>query len=100
MAHLLGFHRLWDTGNRAANWYPMTEFAAHVSAGDLPAYTFIEPAHQGDRSNSQHPGNNLEPSALDGTYDFERGERLLADVYGTLRSNDELFAKSSSFERS
>ena len=93
MAQVLAFRKLWDSNGRAARWFPMSAFAAHAAAGSLPNYTFIEPCHLGSLSNSQHPGNNRE-AGDEGTYDFERGEQLIADVYEALRANHDLFTKT------
>ncbi len=49
--------------------------------------------HQGDRTNSQHPGNNREPGS-DGLFDFERGERLIRDVYAQLFQYPKVFEKT------
>jgi phospholipase C len=92
-AQLLAFHKLWDVGERVNNWRDLSHFKLDVSLGRLSDYVFIEPNHRGDGSNSQHPGNNTAP-AQDGSYDFERGERLIRDVYEALRSNYELFKKT------
>jgi phospholipase C len=93
MAQVLAFRKLWDSDGRAGRWFDMSAFAVHAAAGSLPNYTFIEPCHQGSSSNSQHPGNNRDPGH-DGSYDFERGEQLIADVYEALRSNHDLFTKT------
>jgi phospholipase C len=107
------FQKLWDSPARHGNWFPMKRFAEHVEAGNLRAYTFIEPNHRPPvhtldkiqafgghpgSSNSQHPENN---QVADDAYesfdpgidtDFARAERLIASVYETLRANAELFA--------
>jgi len=90
-AHLWAFQNTW-LGDRIANWFAFGEFERHVAADDLAAYTFIEPNHQGPRSNSQHPGNNVRPQP-DST-DFERGERLVASIYEALRRNPQVFEKT------
>jgi phospholipase C len=92
-AQLLAFHKLWDVGDRINNWRDLSHFRLDVSSGRLSDYVFIEPNHGGEGSNSQHPGNNTAP-AQDGSYDFERGEQLIRDVYEALRSNHELFKKT------
>lgn len=110
------FPRLWDSPERHARWFPMDTFYRHVSAGDLPAYTFIEPNHRpplhtldelgaagsaASRSDSQHPENNLVSDAAYDTYaddlptDFARGERLIARIYESLRANPDLFARTA-----
>ncbi|MDB5065745.1 MAG: hypothetical protein JWM18_2179, partial [Chloroflexi bacterium] len=107
------FPRLWDTADRHANWFPFAAFARHVAAGDLPAYSFIEPNHRPpvhsldhdpivgvpDVSNNQHPENNVVEDAAYDTYvaaesDFDRGDRLIATVYEALRRNPEVFERS------
>jgi phospholipase C len=110
------FTKLWDTPERHARWHPFEHFAREVAAGELPAYTFIEPNHRPpfhdldhragagappELSDSQHPENNLvSDAAYDGfdddevDTDFARGERLLATVYEALRANPEVFART------
>jgi phospholipase C len=112
------FPNLWDTPRRHARWFRFEAFAKHVAAGDLPAYTFIEPNHRPplhtidhapvvgapDVSNSQHPGNNLVDDASYDRFpdgcpggedtDFARGEGLIAAVYEALRANPEVFERS------
>lgn len=50
------------------------DFQARAAAGTLPAYTFLEPDF-GSGGNSQHPN-----------YDVSLGEKLIHDVYYTLRN--------------
>ncbi|MBO0776855.1 MAG: alkaline phosphatase family protein, partial [Actinobacteria bacterium] len=108
------FPALWDTPERHAKWFPLGDFPRHAAAGDLPAYTFIEPNHRPplhtldhdpvigspDVSNSQHPENNLVSNAaydmfrLSGDCDFTRAERLIATVYEALRASPDLFAST------
>jgi phospholipase C len=108
------FRKLWDTPERHANWYPFDDFFSHIAAGQLPAYSFIEPNHRppiqvsddaggGDApglSDNQHPENNLvsvsayESSPNAGAGDFRRAEGLIAAVYEALRSNPVLFERS------
>jgi phospholipase C len=98
------FRRLWRSRTiidwllrrraRIGNWFEMKCFYDHVSAGDLPKYSFIEPAHNNvhapDRqTNSQHPGNNKRRPD-----DFYAGERLVADIYNALLARPELFKKT------
>jgi phospholipase C len=108
------FPNLWDTPERHARWYPFDDFAEHVAAGKLPAYSFIEPNHRPPvevmddasgvfapgLSDNQHPENNLGtpgatggPSGDSGT-DFQRAETLIARVYQALRGNRTLFEHS------
>jgi phospholipase C len=112
------FPNLWDSPGRHANWFRFDAFADHVAAGDLPAYSFIEPNHRpplhtldrlpgiGDPgvSNSQHPGNNLVEDAAYDLFpqdlpegedtDFARGEALIATIYEALRANPAVFERS------
>jgi phospholipase C len=108
------FPALWDTPERHAKWFPLDRFAGHVAAGELTAYTFIEPNHRPplhtldhepligapDLSNSQHPENNLVSNAayddfrLRGESDFTRAERLIATTYQALRAHPDVFDKT------
>src|SRR5690348_11328989 len=108
------FPALWDTPERHAKWFPLDHFADHVAAGELTAYTFIEPNHRPplhtldhapvvgapDLSNSQHPENNLVDDAaydsftLSGESDFTRAEGLIATIYEALRAHPEVFDKT------
>ena len=54
-----------------------------IAAGDLPAYTFIEPTYFGPNQNDQHP-----------PHDVMRGDELIADVYNALRGNPALFERT------
>jgi phospholipase C len=105
------FPALWDTAERHAKWFPLDRFGGHVAAGELTAYTFIEPNHRPplhtldhepligapDRSNSQHPENNLASDAaydtftLHGESDFTRAEQLIATIYEALRAHPDVF---------
>lgn len=89
-AQLWAFRKLW-TGPRIARWEAISRFEEHVAGGELAAYSFIEPDHQGDDSNSQHPGNNPPQS---GGADFVRGEELVAHIYEVLRRHPEVFEKT------
>ena len=60
-----------------------THWRADIAAGDLPAYSFIEPSYFGPHQNDQHP-----------PHDVLRGDELIADVYNALRDNPELFART------
>jgi phospholipase C len=51
------------------------DFVKRAAAGQLPAYTFLEPSF-GQKGNSQHPN-----------YDVAAGEQLIHDVYYALRKN-------------
>jgi phospholipase C len=108
------FPALWDTPERHAKWFPLDRFADHVAAGQLTAYTFIEPNHRPplhtldhapligapDLSDSQHPENNLVSNSaydtftLPGESDFTRAERLIATIYEALRAHPEVFDKT------
>lgn len=108
------FKRLWADPSRHRNWFPFSDFAAHVARVGLPHYSFIEPNHrppihtpdrrpvpgEPPRSNSQHPGNNVVPDAeyddhpAAGPGDFLRAEVLVAAIYEALRANPDLFERS------
>lgn len=56
----------------------------------LPNFAFIEPDHQGDNSNSQHPSNNKTSGR-----DFIEAERLVCRVYEALVSNPRVWEKTA-----
>jgi len=58
-------------------------FKDDLAAGDLPAYSFIEPSYFGPGQNDQHPPD-----------DVMLGDALIAEVYNTLRGNPALFART------
>jgi phospholipase C len=95
LAQVMAFGWLSDE-DQIANWRLLDEFADDVRLGRLAAYSFIEPAHDGARSNSQHPGNNDadHQPAEGGLWDFERGENLIVEVYEALRANPDLFDRT------
>src|SRR3954454_18586037 len=82
---------------RLANWHEMPKFFDHVAKGDLPAYTFIEPAHNQlfsdppRQTNSQHCHNNVKDMA---STDFYAGEELIASVHDALLGNPDLFRRT------
>ncbi|HEU4421607.1 MAG TPA: alkaline phosphatase family protein [Pilimelia sp.] len=95
LAQVMAFDWLTDEA-QLPNWSTMDEFAGDVRQNRLAAYSFIEPCHNGPGSNSQHPGNNdgarrPRPGQL---WDFQRGENLVADIYGALRANPEVFDRT------
>jgi phospholipase C len=62
------------------------QFAQDVARGTLPTYAFIEPrsfSAPGYPANDQHP-----------PHDLLEGEKLIAEVYDTLRANDTLWRQS------
>jgi phospholipase C len=111
---LWAFPALWDTPERHANWFHLDDFVAHVTTGELPTYSFLEPNHRppvhtleytlvtGSESvsNSQHPENNLVSDAAYDGYrddldnDFTRAEALVATVYEALRANPTVFDRT------
>ena len=74
-------HRYADT-----NFRRLETFAADVAADALPSYSFLEPPYMdapGNPAADQHPPHHL----LD-------GERLIAQVYDTLRGTETVWRKS------
>jgi len=65
------------------NYRRFGKWAGDIAAGDLPAYTFIEPSYFGPNQNDQHP-----------PHDVMRGDALIAEVYNALRGNADLFART------
>jgi phospholipase C len=60
-----------------------SHWEADVKAGDLPAYSFIEPTYFGPHQNDQHP-----------PHDVMRGDALIAQVYNPLQANQALFERT------
>jgi phospholipase C len=56
---------------------------AHLKADEFPDFTLIEPKYAGQDQNDDHPPHNI-----------MKGEKLIADVYDGLRSNEELWKSS------
>lgn len=53
---------------------------AHLKADDFPEFSLIEPKYAGQDQNDDHPPHNI-----------MKGEKLIADVYDAIRSNEELW---------
>ncbi len=66
------------------NYHPIDEFfqtyAACEKEAEFPDFIFIEPKYFGIDQNDDHPPHNIMKS-----------EKLIADVYNAIRSNDELW---------
>lgn len=54
--------------------------AANGDAKDFPSFTFIEPKYMGPDQDDDHPPHNV-----------FKAEKLIADVYNAIRSNDDLW---------
>jgi phospholipase C len=65
------------------NYRAFKHWEADVAAGDLPAYSFIEPTYFGPHQNDQHP-----------PHDVMRGDALIAAIYNPLRANQALFERT------
>ena len=68
------------------NYRNFKHWREDIAAGDLPAYTFIEPTYFGPNQNDQHP-----------PHDVMRGDALIAEVYNALRASPGLFARTLLF---
>ncbi len=66
----------------AARYFPISEFYkdARGPEGEFPAFCFIEPDYNGITENDDHP-----------PHDIMKAQKLLADVYNALRSNEHLW---------
>lgn len=53
---------------------------AHLKADEFPEFSLIEPKYAGQDQNDDHPPHNI-----------MKGEKLIADVYDAIRSNEELW---------
>jgi phospholipase C len=65
------------------NIRPLSDLAADVAAGNVPALTVVEPAMH------HHPQNDDHPDA-----DMYRGQIFIKGVYDTLRSNADVWRKT------
>ena len=82
-AQAFALRRLHPYGDRFQRY---EDFARDLERGTLPTYAFIEPrsfSAPGYPANDQHPPHNL----LD-------GEKLIAEVYDTLRADDKIWRQS------
>jgi len=63
----------------------MNQFKSDVAANKLPAFSWVEPNYSSNlaKANSQHPPE-----------DARRGDALIADVYNTLRANEQVWKNS------
>jgi len=69
----------------AARYFKMRSFFEDVSGDEksFPQYAFIEPTYYPPGANDDHP-----------PHDVLEGERLIADVYNSIRANEELWMSS------
>src|SRR6266850_1912759 len=82
-AQAFALRRLHVYGDRFQRY---EQFARDVEHGTLPTYAFIEPrsfSAPGYPANDQHP-----------PHDLLEGEKLIAEVYDTLRADDALWRKA------
>ncbi len=66
----------------AARYFPILQFShdAEGPESDFPAFCFVEPDYSGATENDDHP-----------PHDVMKAQKLLADVYNAIRSNEELW---------
>jgi phospholipase C len=66
----------------AARYFPFGEFLKDALGreAEFPAFSFIEPDYNGVTENDDHP-----------PHDIMKAQKLLADVYNALRSNEDLW---------
>jgi len=82
-AQAFALRRLHPFGDRFQRY---EQFARDIEHGTLPTYAFIEPrsfSAPGYPANDQHP-----------PHDLLEGEKLIAEVYDTLRADDALWRRS------
>lgn len=65
---------------------PIDQFKRDVQKGSLPAFSLIEPAYLNTMT---HKANDQ-----DAPHDVREGERLIADVYNTLRAKEDVWNKT------
>ncbi len=92
--HAPALEKYWKT-----NFRDMTQFFADAAAGDLPAYSFIEPRMICNHNDMHPPWGELRDGTLtldDGTTvqvdnsavsDVRAGDKLLQDVYDAIRTS-------------
>ncbi|MDA4120157.1 MAG: phospholipase, partial [Thaumarchaeota archaeon] len=70
------------TAERVARYFPVSQFYedARGPEADFPAFCFIEPDYNGVTENDDHP-----------PHDIMKAQKLLADVYNAIRSNERLW---------
>ena len=69
-----------------------SQFIADCNSGNLPDYSFIEPAY------NDHPGpggGEILASDQHPTHNVREGERFIGMVYNAIRENDALFASTA-----
>jgi len=69
-----------------------SQFIADCKSGQLPDYTFVEPAY------NDHPGpggGEILASDQHPTHNVREGERFIAMVYNAIRNNDTLFQSTA-----
>ena len=100
--HTWAYPKLWkQPGNNYRSFERLNQDINDSRANNtpLPSFSFVEPNHglntgpffrnRRNRSNNQHPGNNI-----DDIRDFVAGEKLLADIYGALTANPWVFERT------
>ena len=87
LIHAPALEKYWKT-----NFRDMTQFYADAAAGDLPAYSFIEPRMVFNHNDMHPPVGTLREGEFDGhpiynsaLSDVRAGEALLHTVYSSLR---------------
>jgi phospholipase C len=67
--------------------YGYDDFLEHAKAGDLPQFSWVEPQYlvssEGDLPTDMHPPHSVNP-----------GQKLIAEMYNALRTNDEAWSKT------
>jgi phospholipase C len=69
-----------------------SQFIADCNSGNLPSYSFIEPAY------NDHPGpggGQILASDQHPTHNVQEGERFIGMVYNAIRGNDALWASTA-----
>jgi phospholipase C len=69
--------------SKLIHYHKADRFFQDAVHGTLPEFSLIEPKYAGKDQNDDHPPHNI-----------MKGEKLIADVYNALRSNDEMWKSS------
>jgi len=83
-------HRTLHDPSLDENFRPFSAFRADCEAGQLPAYTFIEPRLLADH-NDMHPPSAFDPLVASSIL---AGEALINDVYEAVRANPDGWRKT------
>ncbi|MEO8698492.1 MAG: alkaline phosphatase family protein [Kofleriaceae bacterium] len=87
--HTWNYVDLWGPPGKRAWFKSIDKLHADIKNNNLPSYSFIEPDYGiSGKGNSQHPG---QAHTRD---EFVAGERLIHEIYTSLRGNQDVFDRT------